>query len=204
VLRRNILDRQFVRITHSTKEDRAAKLKHAQRRLRAIVPLASHERRVTAIREHLRPGRLAGEVLLDSKERASGHEHCTRGNADSTLHRTHAIHASESCPLRSESVEARCSGVRVAEHADGVSALIVTEEEENIGTCRVCCEEPPGQSQGEERDKSANAGAHQVALACRGSCLKLIATFCIVPIEMVGLIAFPMLCVINVFANSVL
>jgi hypothetical protein len=94
------------------------------------------------------------------------------------LHRTHAIRASEDRALRGKSVEVWRPGVGIAECGDGVSALIIAEEEENVGTRSVGCEKPPGQNQGEERDEKANASVHEVVHPDRAitACLSMPAT----------------------------
>lgn len=99
----------------------------------AVVPLAADEGGVARLAEGFRPRRVAHQLLINVEEVAPGEEHGARGHAGRAVQAALHIGAVEGHTAAHEAVEVRCLDGRVAQRGDGVRALVVGEDEEDIG-----------------------------------------------------------------------
>ena len=135
-------DRDLGVVGHAAEEDRPAAGEGPDERRLAVVPLAGRERRVAGLAQHLRQERHAVEVVRDVEPGAAAHQHGAARHADGAAVRAEAVVAAEAGPAPDEPVEVRRPDVRVAPRRDGVGALVVGEQEQDVRPRRPLPREP--------------------------------------------------------------
>ena len=109
------------------------------------MPLTRGEGRVTGLAEGVRPGFVFNQLFVDLGERAAREQHRTRRHAGGALIATLHVRAVESHPALHEPIEVRGLDDRIAQGRDGIGALVVGEDEDDIRRL--------GGGQGHDRDQ---------------------------------------------------
>ena len=119
-------------VRHAAEEDGPAVGEGPHEGRLAVVPLAGGERLVAASPQDLRQERHPLEVVRDVEPGAPAHEHGAAGHAHGAAVRAEAVVAAEAGPAPDEPVEVRRPDVRVPPRGDGVRALVVGEQEQDV------------------------------------------------------------------------
>ena len=133
-----IVDGHFAVIAHAAEENRPAAAEAARVGSAIIVPFADADGRVAGFSKLFRPERRAGRDVArvqrceGTVEASARKEHGAARDADRSDRRSHAERVSESEAAVNEAVEIRSFDVAVPECGDGVEALIVTQEEQDV------------------------------------------------------------------------
>jgi hypothetical protein len=129
-----IADGNFFVVRHTAEHDALALLERAEPRGLAVVPFAGAESGVAVFAEEFGQEFLAGEGGgIHREPRLAGHEHGAAGHADGAAVAAHHVVAPKARAVAHEAVDDGRLDVSVAVGADGVGALIVGEENENVG-----------------------------------------------------------------------
>ena len=125
-------DVQFHGIAHAAEENGAGALETAREGFGAVVPFAGHEGGVPVPGEGGGPGLVAEQFFIDVKEVAAGQEHGAGRDAGGAVHAALHIGAVEGEALAGEAVEVGGADDGIAEGGDGIGALVIGEEEEDV------------------------------------------------------------------------
>ncbi len=120
-------------VGHAAGEHRACGLEAFCNGSIAVVPLSADEGGVAPVPEGFRPGRVAHQLFVDSEQGLSGEEHCPGGDACGALHAALHVGPPERHSGAGEFVEVGGLDGRVAVCGDGIGALVVRKEEEDVG-----------------------------------------------------------------------
>lgn len=102
------------------------------------MPFSGGECGVSVFAEAFREGFGALQIHFDSKIGLSAHHHGAAGLADCAVHGTHAVVSPEAEAFGDKAVDVRCVDVWISIGANGVCALVIGEDEEDVrafGTC---------------------------------------------------------------------
>ena len=120
-------------VCHATGEHGACDLKYTRQRGVAVVPFAAGKSGVAGLREGFGPCFIAHQLLVDVKQVLSREQHGTRWHAGGSAHAALHVGPAESDAAMREAIEIRRLDHRIAQRGDGVRALIIGEEEEDVG-----------------------------------------------------------------------
>ena len=120
------------RVGHAAGEDRTGHLKAAWNGGRPIVPLATHERGIPRATECRGPGFVAQQLFIDPEQRPPGQQHGAGWHAGRSVHPALHVGAVEGEAASHEAVEVWRLDLRIAQRGDGIGALVIGEEQEDV------------------------------------------------------------------------
>ena len=100
------------------------------------MPLTRGEGRVTGLAEGVGPGLMLHQFLVDLGERPTGKQHRTRRHARRPLVATLHVGPVERHATLHEAIEVRSLDDRITQGRDGIGALVVGEDEDDVGRRR--------------------------------------------------------------------
>jgi hypothetical protein len=151
----------FCVVRHPAEHDALALLKRAQPGGLAVVPFAGAERGVAVFAEEFAQEFLAGERLgVQGEPRLAGVEHGAARDADGAAVAAEDVVAAEADAGAGEAVDDGRLDVRVAVGGDGVGALVVGEEEEDVGLRGAGGDCAGGGGAGEQEGKGQEQALH--------------------------------------------
>ena len=152
----HIAQRGLERVSHPAGEDSPGALKAQRERLRAVVPFACGKRRVAGLGECRRPGRVPQQLLVRVKQGLPREQHRPGGDARGAVEPALHIGAGKGHALMAQPVQVRRADHRVAERGNGIGALVVVEDEEDIGFVR-----REGGRKGQQQNQPNNETPHR-------------------------------------------
>ena len=97
------------------------------------MPLPCGEGRVASLPKGMRPGLIAHELFIDVEIGPAGHQHCAGGHAGGAVITALHIGAREGQPALHEAIKVRGLDVRITQSRNRIRALVIGEDEDNIG-----------------------------------------------------------------------
>lgn len=130
---REVTDLDGELVGHTAEEDGLAGVEGAGEGVGAVVPFAGDVGTPAVLAQLVGPGGLVAQILAYAEEGTAGEEHGAGGDADGALEAAHDMGFGEGGAGAYEAIEVGGLDARVAEGADGVGALIVGEQEDEVG-----------------------------------------------------------------------
>ena len=130
--REQVAGRRLERIHHPADEEGLGLLEGLRDRRRAIMPLAGGEVSVARRAEGAGPGLVLQQLLVDLRQRAARQQHRPRRHAGRALVAALHVSAGESHAPLHEPIEVRGLDDRITQRRDGVGALVVGEDEDDV------------------------------------------------------------------------
>ena len=150
---RHIAEARVHGVCHAAREHRARGLKAALQRGIAIMPFAACECGVARLAERLRP-RLVAQLFIHMEKAAPREQHRARRNARRAIEPALHVGTVEGPAAVHKTVKVRRLDDRVSERRNGIRALVVGENEEDIGPRRfVVCAGRRQRKQGKDGEE---------------------------------------------------
>ena len=146
-----VLQRHALVVAHPAEKHRATLVEAAREGLAALVPLAGPEGRVAGLAEPLGQRGDAFEVIVDAEELAAAEDHGPARRTHRPVVRAHDVGLAKAEAAAHEPVQVGRLDVGVTPCRHGVGALVVAQEDEDVGArsvgggCR-------GRREGRDRD----------------------------------------------------
>ena len=97
------------------------------------MPLPCGEGRVASLTKGMRPGLVAHELFVDVEIGSTRQQHCARRHAGGAVITALHIGAREGQPALHEAIKVRGLDVRITQSRNRIRALVIGEDEDNIG-----------------------------------------------------------------------